>query len=176
MPSSTTRNKKHSSKQVASITYTLEKNFFAAATFESLWVVSIRTDRSSHPEVFLGKSVLEICSKFTGKPCLSAISCYKQFKCYNVSLRFRSSCKSILHVKVEIQNLVLILYMVCKLYSGHLAIMITSLINSFVSPTYLTKFEVNSSCRIWDTKSGSHFVSGQYIYPGHASSMMTSFM
>ena len=29
-----TRNKKHSPKQVASITYTLEKNFFAAATFE----------------------------------------------------------------------------------------------------------------------------------------------
>ena len=31
--------------------------------------------RSSHPEVFLGKCVLRICSKFTGKhPCRSAIS------------------------------------------------------------------------------------------------------
>ena len=31
--------------------------------------------RSSHPEVFLGKSVLKICSKFTGEhPCRSAIS------------------------------------------------------------------------------------------------------
>ena len=31
--------------------------------------------RSSHPEVFLGKDVLKICSKFTGEhPCRSAIS------------------------------------------------------------------------------------------------------
>ena len=31
--------------------------------------------RSSHPEVFLGKGVLKICSKFTGEhPCRSAIS------------------------------------------------------------------------------------------------------
>ena len=30
---------------------------------------------SSHPEVFLGKGVLKICSKFTGEhPCRSAIS------------------------------------------------------------------------------------------------------
>ena len=29
-------NKKHSSKQVASMTYTLDKNIFAAATFEGL--------------------------------------------------------------------------------------------------------------------------------------------
>ena len=34
-----TRNKKHSSKQFASITYTLEENFFAAPTFEGLPVV-----------------------------------------------------------------------------------------------------------------------------------------
>ena len=31
-----TWNKKHSSKQVASTTYTLEKNFFAATAFEDL--------------------------------------------------------------------------------------------------------------------------------------------
>ena len=31
--------------------------------------------RSSHPEVFLGKGVLKICSKFTGEhPCWSEIS------------------------------------------------------------------------------------------------------
>ena len=34
-----TWNRKHNSKLVASITYTLEKNFFAAATFEGLSVV-----------------------------------------------------------------------------------------------------------------------------------------
>ena len=31
-----TWNKKHSSKQAGSVTYTLEKNFFAAAAFEGL--------------------------------------------------------------------------------------------------------------------------------------------
>ena len=39
-----TWNKKHSSKQVASITYTLERTVFAAAAFEGLSVVSIRRD------------------------------------------------------------------------------------------------------------------------------------
>ena len=34
-----TWNKKHSSKQVASITYALDKNIFAAAAFEGLSVV-----------------------------------------------------------------------------------------------------------------------------------------
>ena len=33
----------YSSKQVAPITYSLEKTFFAAASFEGLWVISIRT-------------------------------------------------------------------------------------------------------------------------------------
>ena len=34
-----------------------------------------RNFRSSHPEVFLGKDILEICSKFTGEhPCRSIIS------------------------------------------------------------------------------------------------------
>ena len=34
-----------------------------------------KTFRSSHPEVFIGRGVLKICSKFTGEhPCLSVIS------------------------------------------------------------------------------------------------------
>ena len=37
-----TWNKKHSSKQGVSITYTLEKKFLAAATFEGLWVLSFQ--------------------------------------------------------------------------------------------------------------------------------------
>ena len=37
-------NKKHSSNQVLSITCTLEERFFAAATFEGLWVVSFDTE------------------------------------------------------------------------------------------------------------------------------------
>ena len=38
-----TKNKKHSSKQVVPITYTLEKRVFAVATFQSLWVVCFQT-------------------------------------------------------------------------------------------------------------------------------------
>ena len=37
-------NKKHSSKLVVSITRTLEEMFFAARTFEGLWVVSFETE------------------------------------------------------------------------------------------------------------------------------------
>ena len=40
-----TWNKKHLSKQVATTTYTLDKNIFAVATFESLWVVSFQTEQ-----------------------------------------------------------------------------------------------------------------------------------
>ena len=37
-------NKKHSSKQVVPITYTLEKSFFATATFEGLYIVTFQTE------------------------------------------------------------------------------------------------------------------------------------
>ena len=39
-----TWNKKHSPKQVGSITYTLDKNVFSADTFEGLSVVLVWTD------------------------------------------------------------------------------------------------------------------------------------
>ena len=40
------------------------------------------TFRSSHPELFLGKAILKICSKFIGEdPCRSAISIKCDFKC-----------------------------------------------------------------------------------------------
>ena len=38
------QNKKHPSKQVLQITYTLEKRVFAVVTFNSLWVVSFQTN------------------------------------------------------------------------------------------------------------------------------------
>ena len=38
-----TENEKHSSKQAAPITYTIEKIMFAAATFKGLWVVTFQT-------------------------------------------------------------------------------------------------------------------------------------
>ena len=44
--------------------------------------------RSSHPEVFLEKAVLKICSKFTGEhPCRSAISIKLQSDVIEIALR-----------------------------------------------------------------------------------------
>ena len=56
-------NKKHLSKQVVAIVYTLEKKFFCSHNSWNLRVVSFR---SRPPGMFLGKGVLKICSKFTG--------------------------------------------------------------------------------------------------------------
>ena len=47
--------------------------------------------RSSHPEVFLGKGVLKICSKFTGEhPCKSVISI--KLLCNFIETGFRRGC------------------------------------------------------------------------------------
>ena len=54
------------------------------------------------------------------------------------------SLKSILQVELEIQSLVLILYLVCKLYLSHVVSIMTSSIQIYVIPTYLTKFEVKN--------------------------------
>ena len=48
--------------------------FLSSSTLNT-WTISRSSYRSSRPEVFLGKGVLDICSKFTGKhPCQSAVS------------------------------------------------------------------------------------------------------
>ena len=43
-------NKKHSSKQFILTTYTLEKGFVAAATFEGLWAASFQREREKERE------------------------------------------------------------------------------------------------------------------------------
>ena len=57
------------------------------------------TRRSSRPEVFLGKGVLEICSKFTGEhPCRSAISI--KLLCNFIKMTLRHGCSPVnwLHI------------------------------------------------------------------------------
>ena len=66
-----------------------------AVEFHGLYLTSYR---SSHPEVFLGKGVLKICSKFTGEhPCRSAISIKLQCNFIEIALNRTSawvfSCK-----------------------------------------------------------------------------------
>ena len=54
--------------------------------------------RSSHQEVFLGKSVLKICSKFTGEyPCRSVISIKLHSNFIEISLRHGCSV-NLLHI------------------------------------------------------------------------------
>ena len=53
-----------------------------------------RINRSSHPEVFLGKGALKICSKFTGEhPCRSAISI--KLLCNFIEIALRHGCSPI---------------------------------------------------------------------------------
>ena len=55
--------------------------------------------RSSRPEVFLGKSVLKIYSKFTGEhPCRSAISIKLQSNFIKIALRHGGSPVNLLYI------------------------------------------------------------------------------
>ena len=55
--------------------------------------------RSSPPEVFLGKGVLKICSKFTGEhPCRSAISIKLQSNFLEIALQQGCSPVNLLHI------------------------------------------------------------------------------
>ena len=54
---------------------------------------------SSHPEVFLGKDVRKICSKFTGEhPCRSVISIKLQSKFIEITIRHGCSPVNLLHI------------------------------------------------------------------------------
>ena len=49
--------------------------YFSFGLFADSTKITVEMFRTSHPEVFLGRRVLKICSKFTGEhPCPSAIS------------------------------------------------------------------------------------------------------
>ena len=55
--------------------------------------------RSSHPEVFLRKGVLKICSKFTGEhPCRSAISIKLFYNFIEITLRHGCPPVNLLHI------------------------------------------------------------------------------
>ena len=57
------------------------------------------TARNNHPEVFVGKGVLKICSKFTGEhPCRSAMSIKLQSKLIEITLGHGCSPKNLQHI------------------------------------------------------------------------------
>ena len=56
-------------------------------------------NRSSHPEMFLGKGVPKICSKLTGElPCRSAISIKLLCNFIEITLRYGCSLVNFLHI------------------------------------------------------------------------------
>ena len=61
--------------------------------------VDLNSYRSSHPEVFLEKGVLNICSKFAGEhPCRSAISINLLCNFIEIALRHGCSPANLLHI------------------------------------------------------------------------------
>ena len=61
---------------------------YAKADWEKLMIHCVGRNRSSPPEVFLGKDVLKKCSKFTGNhPCRSVISVKLQSNFIEIALR-----------------------------------------------------------------------------------------
>ena len=69
----------------------MHNGFYLNFNFLQFVVRILLKCRSSHPEVFLGKVVLKICSKFTGEhPCRSAI--------FEIALRHGCSPVNLLHI------------------------------------------------------------------------------
>ena len=74
----------------------VDKLMFFYGMFYS-WFFAI--SRSSHPKMFLGRGVLEICGKFTGDhPCRSVISMNLQSNFIEITLRHVRSPVSLLHI------------------------------------------------------------------------------
>ena len=103
---------------VVALTSDVEKAFLKINVNENdrdylrfLWLDNIFSDqpkvgrnlftrvRNSHPELFLGKGVLKILSKFTGEyPCRIAISVKLQSNFIEIALRYGRSPVNLLHI------------------------------------------------------------------------------
>ena len=77
--------------QLQTVTYWCKsflQNVSSSALLYGACIQILQTFRSSRPEVFLGKGVLKICSRFTGEhPCRSAI-----FQSNFIEITLRQSC------------------------------------------------------------------------------------
>ena len=65
----------------------------------SIFQVPLANNRSRHPQVFLKKGILKICSKFAGEhPCRSVISIKLQSNFTEIVLRYGYSPLNLLHI------------------------------------------------------------------------------
>ena len=72
---------------------------YVGIVWYSIFWFQFWTVRSSNPEVFFGKSVLKICSKFTGvHPCRSAILIKLKSNFIEIALRHGYSPVNLLHI------------------------------------------------------------------------------
>ena len=84
------------SRYSSRILKTMEKKYKIEYTVKLVQYMKLR---SSHPEVFLEKGVLKICSKFTGKrPCQSAVSIKFLCKFIEIALWHWCSPVNLLHI------------------------------------------------------------------------------
>ena len=91
--------KKLSAKNTKSISKCWERSVKRKSNVNSIRVIKNSSFRSSHPEMFLGKGALKICSKFTGEqPCRSAISVKLLCNFIEIVLRHGCSPGNLLHV------------------------------------------------------------------------------
>ena len=81
------------------VTFLCLLNLREKSAMETFTVLNISSFTSSLPEVFLGKGVLNICSKFTGEhPCQSAISLKLQVNFFEITHRYGCFLVNWLHV------------------------------------------------------------------------------
>ena len=118
---------------------------------------SLVISRTTHPEIFLEKSVLKICSKFTGEhPCQSATSPFCCLFCQFV--RFREERKGHNNNYISLLNILfeVFYYLMFPIVLGRYEFDIVSYANYSTPFTYKTdlnivikKLEVNSTFRLF---------------------------
>ena len=100
-PTLSLSNRMISMKSLRALMSTIQKREEKSRSCLMIWLLlwSVVTDRSSHLEVFLGKGVLKICSKFTAEhPRRSAISIKLQSNFIEIALRHGCSPVNLLHI------------------------------------------------------------------------------
>ena len=84
---------------IITIFFLIINNFISQRNTYNTSSKRLKSSRSSHPEVFLGKSVWKICSKYTGEhPCRSTISIKLLCNFIEIALRHGCSPVNLLHI------------------------------------------------------------------------------
>ena len=84
---------------IITIFFLIINNFISQRNTYNTSSKRLKSSRSSHPEVFLGKSVWKICSKYTGEhPCRSTISIKLLCNFIEIALQYGCSPINLLYI------------------------------------------------------------------------------